>query len=105
MFDFQFGGAYGAPFKSRTGLGALVMFGAERVSSSHDNASNGLYMLAFTGNLGARASLPWASTNIWFGADVLLRSSDFHTGGPSPVSIPNASFVVSLGCFFPAFSP
>jgi len=105
MFDFQFGGAYGAPFKSRTGFGAIAMLGAERVSSSHDNASNGLYMWAFTGNLGARGSVPWASTNVWLGADVLIRSSDFHTGGPSPVSIPSASFVLSLGCFFPAFSP
>ena len=104
VFDFQGGAAYGAPFKSRTGLGVVAMLGAERVSASHDNSSNGLSSWALTGNLGARASLAWSSTNIWLGADLLVRSSDFQTGGPSPVSIPSASFVLSLGCFIPAFS-
>jgi hypothetical protein len=78
--------------------------GAERVSASHDNASNGLYVWALTGTLGARGSVPWSSTNIWLGADFLIRSSDFQTGGPSPVSIPSASFVLSLGVFLPAFA-
>ncbi len=104
VFDFQGGAAYGAPFKSRTGLGMVAMLGAERVSASHDNSSNGLSSWAFTGNLGARASLAWSSTNVWLGADLLVRSSDFQTGGPSPVSIPGASFVLSVGCFVPAFS-
>ena len=104
LFDFQIGAAYGAPFKTRMGLGAVAMLGAERISASHDNSSNGLSSWALTGNLGARASLPWSSVNVWLGADLLLRSNDFQTGGPSPVSIPSTSFVLSLGCFVPAFA-
>jgi hypothetical protein len=80
------------------------LIGAERASSSTGNSSSGQYMWAFTGSLGARGSLPWSYANIWLGADLLLRSGDFQTGQPSPVSIPNTSFVLSLGCFFPAFS-
>jgi hypothetical protein len=104
MFDFQLGAAYGAPFKTRTGLGVIGMIGAERVSASDDSASNGLSMWAFTATVGARASLPSRSANFWLGADVLFRSGSFETGPPSPVNVGNASFVLSLGCFFPAFA-
>jgi hypothetical protein len=104
MFDFQLGAAYGAPFKTRTGLGVIGLIGAERVSASNDNASNGLSMWSFTGTIGARASLPSQSANFWLGADVLFRSGSFESGPPSPVSVGNASFVLSLGCFFPAFA-
>jgi hypothetical protein len=104
MFDFQLGASYGAPYKTRTGLGVIAMIGAERVSASNDNAANGQSMWAFTGNLGARGSVPFQSANLWLGADLLLRSDDFQTGEPSPVTIKNASFVLSLGCFFPAFA-
>jgi hypothetical protein len=102
VFDFQVGAAYGAPFKMRTGFGVVAMIGAERASASNDNASNGLAMWAFTGDLGVRASLPSQAANFWLGADVLFRSDDFETGEPSPVVIRNGSFVLSLGCFFPA---
>jgi hypothetical protein len=104
VFDFQVGGAYGAPFKTRTGFGAIAMLGAERISATHDNASNGLNAWTVTGNLGARGSLAVNTINVWLGADLLVRSSDFQTGGPSAVSIPSASFVLSLGCFLPAFA-
>jgi hypothetical protein len=104
LFDFQAGAVYGAPFKSRKGLGVVGTIGAERVSSSHDNASSGLTAWAFTGDLGLRGSVPASGVNLWLGADLLLRSNQFDSGAPDPVSIPSASFVASIGCFVPAFA-
>jgi hypothetical protein len=103
MLDFQAGLAVGAPFKSRQGLGAVLLFGAERMAAT-GASSDVTGASKWTGifDLGARASLAFNDTNVWLGADGILRTSDFETGNPNPVHVTSASFMLSLGCFLPA---
>ena len=105
MLDFQAGLAVGAPFKSRQGLGAVLLFGAERMAAT-GAASDSSGLSKWTGifDLGARASLALNDTNLWLGADGLLRTSDFETGNPNPVHVTSASFMLSLGLFLPAMA-
>jgi hypothetical protein len=101
MIDFQAGFAVGAPYKTRRGLGAVLLFGAERMSGSSGDAPG---QSKWTGlfDLGARASLSVAKTNLWLGIDGILRSTDFETGPPDPVRVASASFMFEIGCFLPA---
>jgi hypothetical protein len=103
MFDLQAGVSFGAPFKTRKGFGGVLMFGAERISASNAATDvSGLWEWTAIVNLGARASVQLESANIWFGADAILRTSEFETGSSRPVHIPTTSFLLSIGCFFPA---
>jgi len=103
MFDLQAGVSFGAPFKTRRGFGGVLMLGAERISASNAATDvSGLWEWTAIVNLGGRASVQLESANIWFGADAIFRTSEFDTGSSSPVHIPTTSFLLSIGCFFPA---
>jgi hypothetical protein len=102
MLDFEAGLAVGAPFKSRQGLGAVLLAGAERMAAT--GAASDSSGSKWTGifDLGARASLALNDTNLWLGADGILRTSDFETGNPNPIHVTSASLMFSLGLFLPA---
>jgi hypothetical protein len=104
-FDLQAGLAWGAPYQTRTGLGVMMLFGAERLAASRDiNGYQGLWTWAATASLGARASLATGPLDAWIGVDGMLRSSTIETGQPKPATVPTLSALFSVGCFLPAFS-
>ena len=100
LFDLQAGVAMGAPFKKRLGLGVVILGGGERLAAS---TSNGLWVWSATGSVGARASLPIGTLSMWLGLDGRFRSATLEAGGPSPVSVPQLSAMMSFGFMFPAF--
>ncbi len=100
-FDLQTGLAYGAPYQTRTGFGAIVLVGAERLSTS--TTIEGLMTWGVIGSVGVRASVAVASVDLWIGLDGMARSSTLETGRPNPSGVPSVSGLLSVGCFFPAF--
>jgi hypothetical protein len=105
MFEFQAGVGYGAPFKQETGVGAVLLVGAERIAAANARSDiGGLWEWTGTIDFGGRASLKLKSFNAWIGADLLFRTNDFDVGGPTPISIPTNMFFLSVGGFVPAFS-
>jgi hypothetical protein len=103
LLEFQAGLAFGAPYKTREGFGAVLLAGAERLAASGANSdSTGSSIWTSVFDLGARGSLSLSNLNLWLGLDGILRGSDFETGPPNPVRVASASFMLSLGCFFPA---
>jgi hypothetical protein len=104
-FDLQVGLAYGAPYQTRTGLGVMMLFGAERLAASRDiSGTQGVWTWAATASLGARASRATGPLDAWIGVDGMLRSDTIETGQPKPASVPTLSAILSIGCFLPAFS-
>jgi hypothetical protein len=102
VFDLEAGMAYGAPYQSRSGFGAVAFVGAERLSTSA--TIGGLSTWAMTGTLGARASFELEWVDIWMGIDGIARSSTIESGGPDPIGVPSVSAMLSVGCFVPAFA-
>jgi hypothetical protein len=104
-FDLQAGVAYGAPYQVRTGLGVMMLFGAERIAASRDiGGYQGLWTWAATASLGGRASIATGPLDAWIGIDGMLRSTTITTGQPRSTSIPTLSAILSIGCFLPAFA-
>ena len=105
MFDFQGGVGLGAPFKTGSGVGAVFLFGAERMSVANSRfGEGGLWQWTATATVGGRASMRAAQgIRLWLGADLLLRTNTLESGGTEPASIPATSFLFSVGAFFPAF--
>jgi len=111
VYDLQAGFAVGAPFRSRSGLGLVLLGGAERLAVSNSGfGSNGFWTWAATAMLGARASVQAGAVDLWVGADVALRSQSLDVksgnapGGGAAEGVPGVSGSLSLGCFFPAFT-
>jgi hypothetical protein len=104
-YDLQAGFAIGAPFRSRTGLGLVLLGGAERLGvSDWGFQSTGYWVWAITGTLGGRASVQVGSVDLWLGADVALRSKTLELKGGADEAVPSLSGSLSLGCLFPAFT-
>ena len=104
-FDLQVGVGFGAPYLARTGIGVVLFAGAERLAASKGGlSSEGLWVWSATGSLGLRGSLALGPVNGWAGVDAMVRSASLETGGLDPAIIPNASVLLSLGCFLPAFA-
>jgi len=99
LFDLQAGVAYGAPYATRTGVGAVALAGAERQASG---GGGGLWGWSFTGSLGLRASLASGPVDVWLGADLMARS---HTIDSPKEGIPQLTGQLTLGFLVPAFSP
>ena len=104
-FDLQAGLAYGAPYQVRTGLGVMMLFGAERIAASRDiGGYQGLWTWAATASLGARGSVATGPLDAWIGIDGMLRSDTIETGAPKSATVPTLSAIFSIGCFLPAFA-
>jgi hypothetical protein len=104
-FDLQAGVAYGAPYQVRTGLGVMMLFGAERLAASRDiGGYQGLWTWAATASLGARGSLATGPLDAWIGVDGMVRSATIESGSPKASSVPTLSAILSIGCFLPAFA-
>jgi hypothetical protein len=101
-FDLQTGLGFGAPFQTRTGVGVVLLVGAERLSTS--TTIEGLMTWSVTGSLGPRASLAVGPIDLWLGADVLVRSSTLEIEGRDPLGVPTLTGQLSLGGFLPAFA-
>jgi hypothetical protein len=105
VYDLQLGIAVGAPYRARTGLGLVLLGGAERLSVSNSNfGSAGFWLWAVAGSLGARASLQAGAIDLWLGADIVVRTEPLEVKKPSVAGVPGVSGALSIGCFFPAFS-
>jgi len=104
-FDLQAGLAYGAPYQVRTGLGVMMLFGAERIAASRDiGGYQGLWTWAATASLGVRGSVATGPLDAWIGIDGMLRSDTIETGAPKSATVPTLSAIFSIGCFLPAFA-
>jgi hypothetical protein len=101
-FGMQTGVAYGAPYQTRTGLGAVILVGAERLSTS--TTIEAIVAWGATGSIGVRGSLALGPVDVWVGLDGMARSESIRVGRPDPYGVGRLSAVVSLGCFFPALS-
>jgi len=99
--DLQWGLAYGAPYTTRTGVGFVLLGGAERVAAT--TAVGGWFAWRATGSLGLRASTEAGSVDLWIGPEIIVRSGKSETPTSSESSIPQISGMLSLGCLFPAF--
>jgi hypothetical protein len=99
-FGLQGGVAYGAPYQMRTGFGAAILVGAERLSTS--TTDEALVAWGVTGSLGVRASVAVGSVDMWAGFDGVARSETIRVGRPDPYGVGSLSMLVSVGCFFPA---
>jgi hypothetical protein len=105
LFDLQAGIAFGAPYQARSDFGAVLLGGAERLAvSSGRFAEGGVWAWCATLSAGARASIALGPFDAWMGLEGILRSRTIQTDGPSGVSIPSLSMLVSFGAFLPAFS-
>jgi hypothetical protein len=98
--DLQGGLSYGAPYATRTGLGVVLLGGAERVAAT--SAAGGWFAWRATGSLGLRASGAAGSVDVWAGPEIIVRSGATETGG---ATVPQLSGMLSVGCLFPAFGP
>jgi hypothetical protein len=96
--DLQGGVAFGAPYTTRTGLGFVLLGGAERVASN--SAGAGWYAWRATGSLGLRFSGAVGSVDLWSGPEIIVRSGATEM---VETSIPQVSGIFSVGCLFPAF--
>jgi hypothetical protein len=99
--DLQWGLAYGAPYATRTGLGLVLLGGAERVAAT--TAVGGWFAWRATGALGLRASMAMGSVDLWLGPEFIVRSGSNETLDSTDSSIPQLSGMLSVGCLFPAF--
>jgi hypothetical protein len=105
LFDLQAGIAFGAPYHARTALGLVLLVGPERVAVSSSGAgAGGLWSWSASASLGIRASLPLGPVDAWLGVDGIVRSKTIETGGPSGISVPAVSGLLSIGGFLPAFA-
>jgi hypothetical protein len=102
-FGMQTGVAYGAPYQTRTGLGAAILVGAERLSTS--TTIEAIVAWGATGSIGVRGSMAVGPVDVWVGLDGIARSESIRVGRPDPYGVGQLSAVVSVGCFFPALSP
>ena len=104
--DVQANLSYGAPYQTRTGFGVVLLGGGERLSASTQrwDGQGGLSTWSTTASLGLRGSLAYQAVNLWIGVDGLWRSDILETGGPTPISIPNVSGLLSIGVFLPALT-
>ena len=102
-FGMQTGVAYGAPYQTRTGLGAVVLVGAERLSTS--TTVEAIVDWGVTGSIGVRGSLAVGPIDVWIGLDGVARSASIRVGRPDPYGVGSLSTLLSIGCFFPALSP
>jgi hypothetical protein len=104
-FDLQAGIAWGAPYQLRTGLGVMLLLGAERIAASRDASGyGGIWTWAATASLGLRGSLETGPLDTWIGVDGMLRSETIQTGEPKASGVPTLSAILSIGCFLPAFA-
>jgi hypothetical protein len=104
-YDLQAGLAFGAPYRSRTGIGLLLLGGAERLAVADSGfGSSGFWVWAATGSLGVRGSVQAGAVDLWMGVDVLVRSQSLDVPGSDVGGVPAVSGSLSLGCFFPAFT-
>lgn len=99
--DLQGGIAYGSPYASRTGVGLVLLGGAERVAST--KAVGGWFAWRATASLGLRAGGAVGSVDLWVGPEVIVRSGPSETLDASDSHIPQLSGMLSVGCLFPAF--
>jgi hypothetical protein len=105
VFDLEAGLSYGAPYQVRTGFGAVLLAGAERIAISNDNLSGGgAWAWSALAILGLRASASLGSFDGWIGVDGLVRSTTFETGDPGGLAVPSATAMLSLGFFLPAIT-
>jgi hypothetical protein len=101
-FDLQGGLSYGAPYANPSGVGLVVLGGAERVNATTGNG--GWLAWRATASLGLRVSGAVGSVDLWAGPEIILRSGPTETIGSESV-IPQLSGMLSVGCLFPAFGP
>jgi hypothetical protein len=101
-FGVQAGIVYGAPYQTRTGLGAAILVGPERPSTS--TTEEALVAWGVTGSLGVRASVATGPLDLWIGFDGVARSESIRVGRPDPYGVGSLSMLLSMGCFFPAMS-
>jgi hypothetical protein len=101
-FGVQTGVAYGAPYQTRTGFGAVALVGAERLSTS--TTEEALVAWGVTGSAGVRASVAVGPLDLWAGFDGVARSASIRVGRPEPYGVGALSMILSVGCFFPALS-
>jgi hypothetical protein len=99
--DLQWGIAYGAPYASRTGVGLVLLGGAERVTAA--TAVGGWFAWRATGSLGLRASGAAGSVDLWAGPELIVRSGPTESLDAADSHIPQVSGMLSVGCLFPAF--
>jgi hypothetical protein len=106
VYDLRAGFGIGAPYLRRTGLGLVLLGGAERlaISDAPVFGSNGFWVWAVTGSLGVRASVQAGAVDLWLGADVVVRSKSLEVKGGAVEGVPDVSGSLSLGCLFPAFT-
>ncbi len=105
LFDLQAGVAFGASYHARAAVGLVLLVGPERVAVSSSGAgAGGLWSWSASASLGLRASLPVGPVDAWFGVDGIVRSRTIETGGPSGISVPAVSGLLSIGGFLPAFA-
>jgi hypothetical protein len=100
-FDLQWGLAYGAPYARRTGLGLVLLGGAERVAAT--TAVGGWFAWRATGSVGLRASSAVGSVDLWMGPELIVRSGRTETLTSTDSTVPQLSGMLSVGCLFPAF--
>ena len=101
-FDLQAGVAWGAPYQTRTGFGAVALVGAERLSTS--TTVEAMVEWGVTGSIGVRGSFALGPIDVWAGLDGAVRSNSMRTGRPDPYGVGTFTTIVSVGCFFPALS-
>ncbi len=101
-FGVETGVVYGAPYQTRTGLGAAVLVGPERLSTS--TTEEALVAWGVTGSIGLRGSIALGPVDVWAGFDGVARSASIRVGRPDPYGVGSMSMLITLGCFFPAFS-
>ena len=99
--DLQWGIAYGAPYATRSGVGAVLLGGAERVAAT--TVAGAWSAWRATGSLGLRLSAEVGSVDLWAGPELVVRSGPSETLGATDSSIPQLSGMFSVGCLFPAF--
>jgi hypothetical protein len=99
--DLQWGFAYGAPYARRTGVGLVLLGGAERIAST--TAVGGWFAWRATGSLGLRASGAAGSVDLWAGPELIVRSGPTESLDTTDSHIPQLSGMLSVGCLFPAF--
>jgi hypothetical protein len=101
-FDLQWGIGFGAPYHKRTGLGLVLLGGAERLAAASSQGSP--WVWGATASLGVRGCADVGGHSLVLGLDGVARSATIYSGDHSVGEVSTVSGMVSIGWFMPALT-